>query len=221
MKTVKFFNSYLILLVAVILFQSCATVPVNLATVKEQLIKYHNSGEYDKALNGVIKDAEDEFNLLFDKQAVKSNDAVVFDIDETALSNYEFNKEIGFGYSKTLWDEWIDSAKAPAIQQVKNLYDYLLKNNVKIIFITGRKKHQYNSTYKNLKSVGYTSFDTLITRQPSEFGMTAIDYKSRVRVELAHSGYNIIGDVGDQWSDLRGPYHGIQVKIPNYQYIIN
>ncbi|MFB3057197.1 MAG: HAD family acid phosphatase [Ignavibacteriaceae bacterium] len=48
--------------------------------------------------------------------------------------------------------------------------------------------------------------------------MKSVDFKSTKRVELVQMGYEIIGTVGDQWSDFEGPYHGIQVKIPNYLY---
>ena len=78
----------------------------------------------------------------------------------------------------------------------------------------------YNSTYQNLVDQGYTRFDTLIVRSSNEYKTTALTYKSQKRTELVKKGYNIVGDIGDQLSDLEGPYHGIQVKIPNYQYII-
>ena len=48
--------------------------------------------------------------------------------------------------------------------------------------------------------------------------MKSFEFKSAKRVELIELGYEIIGTVGDQWSDLEGPHHGIQVKIPNYLY---
>ncbi len=50
--------------------------------------------------------------------------------------------------------------------------------------------------------------------------MKALDFKSTKRVWLTEQGYEIIGTVGDQWSDLEGLYHGIQIKIPNYLYLI-
>ena len=136
------------------------------------------------------------------------------------MSNYGINKELDFGYVPELWNEWIKKANAPAVPEVKRLYDYLVKRKVRIIFITGRKDNQYEPTFLNLKRAGYMVFDTLITRSISESGLSASDYKSRKRVELTHTGYNIIGDVGDQESDMTGLYTGIQVKIPNYQYII-
>ncbi|MCK7518918.1 MAG: hypothetical protein MZV64_14935 [Ignavibacteriales bacterium] len=41
------------------------------------------------------------------------------------LDNYKAIKKIGYGYESKYWDEWLEKAEAPAIQQVKELYDFL------------------------------------------------------------------------------------------------
>lgn len=206
----------LFLFLSAIVLASCAHEPVNLGIAKEQLINYHESGQYDKDVADAVADAISKFGNV----TVTDSSAVVFDVDETSLSNYGINRKLDFGYIPAIWNEWIKEADAPAVPEVKRLYDYLVKRNVRIIFITGRKNDQYKPTFENLNRAGYTKFDTLITRMPDEFNLSASDYKSRKRVELTHKGYKIIGDVGDQESDMTGLYTGIQVKIPNYQYII-
>ena len=116
--------------------------------------------------------------------------------------------------------EWNSEMKAPAIPRVKDLYNFLLSKGFKIIFLTGRNFPEYEVTFKNLKQAGYTQFDTLITQREDELKLKATEFKSLKRVELTGKGYDIVGTVGDQWSDLEGPDHGIQVKIPNYLYLI-
>jgi predicted secreted acid phosphatase len=103
--------------------------------------------------------------------------------------------------------------------QVKDLYDYLLQKNAKIIFLTGRFQEEYDYTFQNLINEGFTTFDTLIVRRPEEQKLPAVEFKSNVRTALTQQGYDIIGNVGDQWTDLDGPYSGIKIKIPNYLYI--
>ena len=110
--------------------------------------------------------------------------------------------------------------KAPAIPKVKELYDFLLSKGAKIIFLTGRNFPEYEVTFQNLKNEGYTVFDTLITQIGDEKKMKALEFKSSKRKWLTEQGYEIVGTVGNQWSDLEGEYHGIQVKIPNYIYLI-
>jgi acid phosphatase len=211
----KHFTKILILFSALLLF-SCASQIQNLHFVKEEISAYYESGSFDKEVDEVINDAIKKFGSI----RVEDSTAVVFDVDETALNNYEAIKEISFGYSPRLWDEWIEEARAPAISGVKKLYDYLVNKGVEIIFISGRKEHHFEATMQNLHSVGYSQFDTLIVRIKNDYGQKAVDFKSKKREELTAKGYKIIGNVGDQWSDLEGPYSGIKVKIPDYLYYV-
>lgn len=178
---------------------------------------YYESGAYSKDLKEIISNAESEINNLI----LSANSAVVFDIDETSLSNYEIMKKEYFGYDQTRWDNWVNEGRAPAIPEVKEFYDYLISKNIKVIFLTGRKNSQYSTTYKNLKKVGYVKFDTLILKNDSESSLSALEFKSNKREELSKKGYDIIASIGDQVSDLEGKNHGIQIKLPNYIYIMN
>jgi predicted secreted acid phosphatase len=214
----RFFFHFVIILASVFLYgcSSASVYLVNLNFVKDAIINYHESGNFHKDTEQVVNEAIDKFNKI--NPGEKS--AVIFDVDETALSNYEFNKEWDFGYVEKYFDMWVDSAKAPAISEVQKLYDYLIERNFRIVFITGRKADQYDATYKNLKAAGYTVFDTVIVKDNGYDIRTALKFKSDKRIELTQKKYTIVGTVGDQRSDLEGPYHGIQVKIPNYQYYI-
>lgn len=190
--------------------------PVNLSVSREEVKEYYESGKFDKELDEVI----DKAKIEFDKVDIKNNSVVIFDVDETALDNYGLAEQMGFGYVYEMNKKWNAEMKAPAIPQVKELYDFLLSKGAKIIFLIGRNFPEYEVTYQNLKSTGYSVFDTLITQIGNEKKMKAIDFKSSKRIWLTEQGYEIIGTVGDQCSDLEGLYHGIQVKIPNYLYLI-
>ncbi len=208
-----------VVIIALTVLQGCETNKnelTNLATVKEKLKEYHSGGRYDTDLNMIIKKAKFEFSKI----KPKDNSLVVFDIDETALSNYQFGLDYDFGYNEEIWTEWVVKEKAIAIKQVKDLYDILLLKGFKVAFITGRNTSHYKSTKENLINEGYTNFDTLITRKMNALKTTAVNYKSKERKLLVEKGYEIAGTVGDQYSDLLGANHGIQVKLPNYQYIV-
>ncbi len=198
------------------LLAGCSSAPLNLEIAKERVMKYYNSGKYDSDLNEIVKHAENKFGSITPDDST----AIVFDIDETIFSSYEFEKQIGFGYVDSMWYNYLSESKEPVIKQTKSLYDFLIGKGFKIIFLTGRNIDQYNATYKNLIYNGFTKFDTLIVRQPNEYDFTAQKFKSIKRVKLTNKGYKIAGTVGDQYSDLDGPDHGVQVKIPNYIYII-
>ena len=204
-------------LLSTLFIYSCAQTIPNLSSVKGEIISYYESGGYNKETEEVVDDAINKF------KSIKAGDsaAVVFDIDDTALSYYELDKKNSFGYVPELWDKWVDDKTVPAIPQVKKLYDFLIARGFRIIFLSGRKDYNYAGTIRNLDSAGYTKFDTLIVRNKDEYDLNALDFKSGKREKLTARGYKIVGTVGDQWSDLRGPDHGIQVKIPNYIYSID
>lgn len=191
--------------------------PVNLTIAKKRVEHYYECGRYDKDLNRVVKRAIQYFKKL----KACPQDAVIFDIDDTVLSNYCDEKDIRFGYIPKLSHEWVMRADAPAIEQTKCLYDYLCKRGFRIIFITGRKYDEYDATVKNLKNQGFHQFDKLIVRSKEEEGLSALEYKTVHRAKLVQEGYTIVGNIGDQWSDLRGGNSGYQVKLPNYRYMID
>lgn len=192
------------------------SILLNLDTAKKLVQNYYETGEFDKECSIPIEAAKREIQKL----KLNEKSLVVFDIDETALSNYEHTKEIGFGYVYTLWLEWLEKADAKAIPETKKFYDWLIGKNIKVAFISGRDEETYLATIKNLKDQGYTEFDTLITRTKSTKKIPAAEWKAQEREKLIQKGYNIIACIGDQWSDMVGGNTGIKIKLPNYLYII-
>ena len=190
---------------------------INLDTAKKRVQNYYENGDFSRACVNVIDNAIKEISNL----ELENNSTVIFDVDDTALNNYEYTKQIGFGYSHPLWRDWINSGKATAIPQVKKFYDWLISKNIKVVFITGREAETYDSTRKNLIEQGYTKFDTLIVRSAAEKKLPAAEYKSAKRIELAGKGYKIIACIGDQESDLTGKFVGIKIKLPNFLYGID
>jgi len=210
-------KSFILTFILALTLWSCSSNQlVNLRTAKDAVKDYYESGGYDKELDALIADAKQKFSKI----EIKKNSVVIFDVDETALNNYGLAKQMDFGYVYDLNKKWNQDLKAPAIPQVKDLYEYLLNKGVNIIFLTGRNYTEYEITYKNLTLAGYTDFDTLITQREDELNLKSQEFKSKVRNELTNKGYEIIGTVGDQWTDLNGPYSGIRIKIPNYLYEI-
>lgn len=58
-------------------------------------------------------------------------------------------------------------------------------------------------------------------RSSDDHGKLAIIYKSEKRNEMVQEGYRILGNSGDQWSDLLGsPMPSRSFKLPNPMYYI-
>lgn len=59
-------------------------------------------------------------------------------------------------------------------------------------------------------------------RDSSYSGKTAVYYKSSERAKLEKQGYRIIGNIGDQWSDLLGTHIANRTfKLPDPMYYIS
>lgn len=210
-------RKYILIFFVLLSFLGCSSSKlINLSEAKRNVIDYYETDKYYNELNSILEDVKEYFKNYNNKP----NDVVVFDVDETTLSNYFYIKSIDFGYEPKLWEDWQDKGEADAITPVKNLYDILIEKGIKVIFITGRSTSNYEATYKNLINVGYTNFDTLICRKPIDSYTSMADFKYAMRKQISVNGYNIIANIGDQETDFTGGYNGKIVKLPNYIYKI-
>jgi len=218
MRINKFFYLLLILFLSISCNSSDPAIKIiNLDAAKNAVQNYYESGLYDYECSKIIDDAIKHINKI----NTNEHSVVIFDIDETALSNYEHTKSIGFGYVVELWNNWIKEGKAKAIKETKRFYDFLISKNIRVIFISGRYEELREATIKNLIEQGYTKFDTVITRTKEEHDIPAAEFKAKKREELVKKGYEIIANIGDQWSDLVGGNSGYKIKLPNYLYLID
>lgn len=212
------------LVVACSIFSLQATIakePENLAIAKQRVAKYHDSGEYQKDINQVINRA-----MGYLKQRVASHKpgqkkmAIILDIDETSLSNYQDMSRVDFGGTKDEIRKAEDRAHDPAIDATLKLYQYAKSNGVAVFFITGRYEEEREATAKNLKKSGYDNWDGLVLRDGEFKNAPAAAYKSAIRKKITEEGYDIIINIGDQKSDLEGGYADKIYKLPNPYYLI-
>uniref|UniRef100_A0A0D9UXS5 Acid phosphatase n=1 Tax=Leersia perrieri TaxID=77586 RepID=A0A0D9UXS5_9ORYZ len=161
--------------------------------------------------------------------AADANATWVFDVDDTALSHVKFYKKHGFGYHRTdepLFLEWLVAGKASALPNTLRLYKKLLLLGIKIVFLSDRPDtpELRNATATNLIKEGFDCWDELILRsENSTTTGSVVEYKSGERSKLEEEkGMVIVGNIGDQWSDLLGSPEGQRTfKLPNPAYYID
>ncbi len=154
------------------------------------------------------------------RRGTKEKLAVVLDIDETSLSNYQEMLQQNYLYDAKAFDAWVNTAQAPAIPGTLRIDKEAKQLGVEVFFITGRHENERSATEKNLRTVGY-EWKSLTMRAPSEAKQTAEVFKSAARARIESQGYTIVLNVGDQWSDLKGkPEAEFSVKYPNPYYFI-
>ncbi|OEL15394.1 Acid phosphatase 1 [Dichanthelium oligosanthes] len=151
-------------------------------------------------------------------------DAWVFDVDETLLSNLPYYADHGYGlelFDHHKFDEWVERGEAPAIPSSLKLYKEVRELGFKIFLLTGRSEGHQGVTVDNLENQGFHDWDKLILRAAADRKKTATTYKSEKRKEMEAEGYRILGNSGDQWSDLIGySMSARSFKLPNPMYYI-
>jgi hypothetical protein len=148
--------------------------------------------------------------------AASAKPAIVLDIDETSLSNYEGLAASNFSSAGTAVQA--ATATGTAIAPVLDLYKYARAHGVAVFFITGRPSAIATPTEQNLKSAGYAAGWDGLQFKPSDQGTVA--FKAGARAAIESKGYDILLDVGDQESDLDGGHADRLFKLPNPYYFI-
>lgn len=198
-----------------------AEEPQNISIFKKELVKYHDSGAYDKDISTTMERA-----MSYLKKRVAANQtahkklAVVLDIDETALSNYSDMRELDFGGTIEQITLAADKGTDPVIEPTLKLYQYAKANHVAVFFVTGRHENEREVTAQNLKAAGYDHWDGLTLRDGEYTKSPAATYKTAIRKQLTNEGYDIALNIGDQKSDLDGGYADKTYKLPNPYYFI-
>ncbi|CAL5036596.1 unnamed protein product [Urochloa decumbens] len=151
-------------------------------------------------------------------------DAWVFDIDETLLSNLPYYADHGYGlglFDHQKFDRWVERGEALAIRSSLKLYNEVRELGFKTFLLTGRNEVHLRVTAENLKKQGFHDWDKLVLRAAGDREKTATVYKSEKRKEMEEEGYRILGNSGDQWSDLLGSSMSARsFKLPNPMYYI-
>ncbi|XP_022863346.1 acid phosphatase 1-like [Olea europaea var. sylvestris] len=201
--------------------QSWRTVPMSC----ENYVGHYMLGKQYRHDCELVADAAIKYAKSL-KLAGDSKDIWIFDIDETTLSNipYYARSDVLFGalpYNSSRFNEWVAEAKAPAVPGALRLYGTLLSLGFKVVFLTGSREHVREARIANLKAVGYHTWEKLILKGDADKGLTALAYKSKRRTELVNAGYRILGNSGDQWSDILGDNNGNRTfKVPDPMYYI-
>lgn len=212
----------LTLAVVALVLAGCATAPVsreprNLQLAKDEVRAYVAGGGYARDVAAVAAEARG----WLEQRAARGGGrlAVVFDVDETLLSNLPSMQELDFGYIPAEWNRWVEQAKAPALEPVQALFRRARELALETLVITGRRESERDATIRNLTAVGCGDFSRLVCRPDSDRG-DAADFKRAVRARLVAESRVIVANIGDQESDLSGGHAERTFKLPGPFYLI-
>ncbi len=191
--------------------------PANLDTLKQEIQRYVDSGKYREDVAAVAAEATAWLELRTERGGKRLT--VVFDLDETLISNWSHLKEMGFAYVPGAWTAWVQSARGPALEPVRDVHRAARCLGIDVIFLTGRPESERRGTEKNLRAIGCDDYAALWCK-PDEAKETTGAFKTAVRARLEAEGHVIIANIGDQASDLAGGHAEKTFKLPNPFYLI-
>lgn len=196
-----------------------AAEPTNLSVAKDAALTYINSGAYGRELARTAAKAG-KYVARRVARPLKEGEkrAIVFDIDETTLTNVSHIVGQDFGYVPAVWRNWVLSGQGRAIVPVQLVYDIAVQNKVAVFFITARTEAERAATERNLRQVGYSTWEKVYFAADNSTQSAA--YKTGVRRQITEQGYTIIANIGDQASDLKGGLAERTFKLPNPFYLV-
>jgi predicted secreted acid phosphatase len=185
----------------------------------QQIKQYYHSGSYFKEIEQKLADAIPYLELQL--QHPRANRlAIVFDIDETALSNFKDMERLSFTRNVIALTGAVMQANAEVIPSVLALYQYALAKKIAVFFISSRPNTPefVDITVKNLKRVGYDNWTEIYLKPINREELSVQEFKTTTRRNISLLGYDIVLNVGDQEADLEGGFAEANVKIPNPFY---
>lgn len=169
--------------------------------------------------------------------------AIVLDADDTTLWTYDMEDAgMGFDFDPALQDVYVQEQRFPATPGMVSFVNAAAAKGFAVFGLTGRNADQEAATLGNLTRVGYTPFnaDNFYTKWTGKPGSpqpayitcaatkcTTVEYKAGTRKHIENDliapggkKYDIVLNVGDQWSDLQGGFADKALKLPNPTYYL-
>lgn len=209
-------------------FVTVSSQPTNVGDAKMGALTYHDSGAYARDLAAVTSAAR---RWLTSIAGTVARPALVLDIDETALSNWEIVKRDDFGRplhgscspvsdAPCGWPEWYQLGRDPAIEPTLGVFRQARALRITVFFITGRSESLRAATERNLVAAGYRNYEKLYMAPNGVHFVSAAGFKASMRAKIEQAGYTIVANMGDQPSDLKGGHADKKFLLPNPFYRI-
>ena len=170
--------------------------------------------------------------------------AAVFDADDTTLWTYDMEDgDMKFVFNPVRQAVWVDNKWFPAVPGMADLVRAADAAGCRVFGLTGRSTAQEPATISNLTEQGYVDdagkplfidkhyftkppitdlppwLDCSVDRNPAS--CSTIEYKSQTRQHIENDlEFDILGNFGDQFSDLKGGFADKTYKLPNPTYYL-
>jgi predicted secreted acid phosphatase len=182
--------------------------------------------------------------------AVKGEKAIVLDVDDTTLATWNYEIFSNWAFNPTTNATFVLGQRFPAVPGMVQMVNDAAGEGYAVFYLTGRPETQEDATRGNLTSdgvgvdAGYPAPTTLSNGEDGLFTKpavadypdylktacadeiaagktcTTVHYKTATRAHIESLGYEIVGNFGDQFSDLEGGHADRTFKLPNPNYFL-
>jgi predicted secreted acid phosphatase len=182
--------------------------------------------------------------------AVKHPPAIVLDVDDTTLATWNYEIFSNWAYNPATNATYVLGQLFPAVPGMVQMANDAAREGYAVFFLTGRPQTQEAATLGNLTGdgvgvdAGYPAPTTLSNGEDGLFtkpavadypdyletacadeiaagkSCTTVHYKTATRAHIESLGYEIVGNFGDQFSDLEGGHADRTFKLPNPNYFL-
>ena len=220
----------------------------NIDSVKKTIATYYGdpgSGIADKTsspyiaeMAATLQDQKTYLKTAYN-HAVRQGEkpAIVFDADDTTLWTYDMEvADMHFNFDPARQDVWVQEQRFPATPGMVELRQHGSSDGVHRLRShrpqrqpEGRHRGQpgQGRLHRLHRRTGSTrsgpASGPLSSRHTSRAPLpkcTTVEYKAGTRKHIEDLGYDIVLNVGDQWSDLQGGYADRILKLPNPTYYL-
>lgn len=188
------------------------------------------TGAYATEVGTVVDSVEQYLTDWAAAHPANRNKSVVFDIDDTLLTTYNYRYYANFSANPSTFAAFVNSASFPATPRMVELHHYARTLGYRTFFVTERPQSQFPGTVTDLADVGYDAVpvswyvfkdytnDTWLA--PCAPNCTPTQYRTLTRQYLKSQGNLVVANIGDQPSDLAGGGANKTFAIPNPMYYV-
>ncbi|MEN3357873.1 MAG: hypothetical protein V7637_1855 [Mycobacteriales bacterium] len=192
------------------------------------------TGAYAREVAGVEAGATQYLRARLAQRHGHGRLAILLDVDDTTLVTYNYEIAVNFVFNPVSQAEYVNGQRFREVPGMPALANWAAAHGITVFFLTGRNHTQRDGTAGNLTKVGFTvpvdephlylkyvatdtSFPAYLPCAPT---CSTTDYKSLTRQHIESLGYDIVGNFGDQFSDLNGGFADRTFKLPNPMYFL-
>ena len=187
-----------------------------------QLRRIYQNGTIRALQQEVAQDARKTVLQWLRQHPDAKKPAVVFDVDDTMLNNFEeYNSnDPAFSYNPETDKQFAVECKATANAPVRRLYRKFQAAGLRIAEITGRPSTQRAATINCMEKRGFPQWNRFITRTDATSSLSSARFKAKARESLQDDGWTIVASIGDQVSDMSYGRLKYGFLMPNPMYYL-